>query len=129
MAGRPKRMAAKLAELEQTAYQLSGDVGKLCPGAYREWRVGWNEDDYGAVWFRAVAATKVAADAVNYLLALCEERAFGVGEGDDRDMVREVKRGLWPPPGVEVPERIRARLQLDPSPSDSGTSRTCAREG
>ncbi|MHC4402421.1 MAG: hypothetical protein ACYTG0_22375, partial [Planctomycetota bacterium] len=79
MPGRPKRMAARLTELEETAYQLAADVGKLCPRQYREWREQWDEDDYGAVWCRAAAATKVAADLVNYLLGRCEERAFGEG--------------------------------------------------
>ena len=79
MAGRPKTMAKKLAEIEERAYQLSIDVGKLCPHQYREWQAGWDEDDYGAVWFRAVAATKLAADAVNYVLGLAEERLRGRG--------------------------------------------------
>ena len=33
MAGRPKTMAKKLTDLEERAYQLSIDVGKLCPHA------------------------------------------------------------------------------------------------
>ena len=115
MAGRPKAMAKKLAEIEERAYQLSIDVGKLCPHQYREWKSGWSEDDYGGVWCRAAAATKVAADLVNYVLGLTEEKAYGEEEAEDRDSARYVKRGEWPP-GLEVPERVKARLS--PSPSD-----------
>ena len=110
MAGRPKTMAKKLTEIEERAYQLSVDVGKLCPHQYRDWKDGWDEDNYGAVWYRAVAATKVAADAVNYLLGLCEEKAYKEEEAQDRDDARDVKRGEWPP-GLEVPESVRARLK------------------
>ena len=114
MAGRPKRMAARLAEIEERAYQLFVDVGTLCPHQYQEWQAGWDEDDYGAVWVRAVAATKVAADAVNYLLGRCEEKAFGEEEAEDRDSARYGKRGEGPPE-LAVPERIRARLNSAPS--------------
>ena len=100
MAGRPKRMAAKLAELEERAYQLSVDVGKLCPHQYREWREQWDEDDYGALWCRAAAATKVAADLVNYVLGLAEERAFGEEAAEDMDTERDRRRGLWPLPSA-----------------------------
>jgi hypothetical protein len=119
-------MAAKLAELEQTAYQLAGDVERLCPGAYREWQVGWEEDDYGAVWFQAVAATRRAADVVDYVLGLCEEKAFGEEEAEDRDSARMVKRGEWPP-GLAVSESVQR--WLNPSPSDIGSPRACVREG
>jgi len=118
MAGRPKRMAARLAEIEELAHQLSVDVGALCPHQYREWREQWDEDDFGAVWCRAAAATKVAADAVNYLLGLSEERAFGEEVAEDMGSARDVKRGQWPP-GVEVPESVKARLQLKSLPSES----------
>ena len=114
MAGRPRRMAKRLEELEERMYQLSIDVGKLCPRQYREWQQQWNEDDYGAVWYRAAAATKVAADAVNYVLGLCEEKAYSEEEAEDREDVRDVKRGEWPP-GLEVPESIRTRLNSAPS--------------
>jgi len=96
MAGRPRTMAKKLTEIEERAYQLSVDVGKLCPDQYREWKSGWNEDDYGAVWYRAVAATKVAANLVNYVLGLAEERAFGEDAAEEMDAAREKRRGLWP---------------------------------
>ena len=109
MPGRPKRMAARLSELEERAYQVSVDVGTLCPGAYKEWKSGWDEDDYGAVWCRAAAATKAAARSMNYVLGLAEVRAFGEDVADDMDCARDVKRGQWPP-GVEVPERIKAQL-------------------
>ena len=67
---------------------------------YREWQAGWDEDDYGAVWYRAVAATKVAADAVNYVLGLCEEKAFGEEAAEEMDAVRDKRRGLWPLPSA-----------------------------
>ena len=117
MAGRPKTMARKLAEIEERAYQLSVDVGKLCPHQYREWKSGWDEDDYGAVWCRAAAATKLAADAANHVLGWCEEKAYGEEEAEDRDSARDVKRGEWPGE-LEVPESVKARLQLDSAPSD-----------
>ena len=114
MAGRPKTMAKKLAEIEERAYQLSVDVGKLCPHQYRERQAGWDYDTFGAAWYRAVAATKVAADAVNYVLGLAEERAFGEEVSEDMDSARDVKRGLWPP-DVEVPKSVQARLKSSPS--------------
>ena len=118
MAGRPKRMAARLTELEETAYQVSVDVGKLCPHQYREWKSGWSEDDYGAVWFRAVAATKVAADAVNYVLGLAEERAFGEEVAEDMDDERDRRRGLWPLPLAADKASENIKAQLDSAPSD-----------
>ena len=113
MAGRPKTMAKKLTDLEETAYQLSIDVGKLCPHQYREWQAGWDEDTFGAVWYRAVAATKVAADAVDYVLGLAEERAYGEEAAEDMDSARDRRRGLWPLPsaadeGAEKAERAGA---------------------
>ena len=106
-------MAKKLTDLEERAYQLSVDVGKLCPHQYREWKDGWDEDDYGAVWCRAAAATKVAADLVNYVLGLAEERAYGEEAAEDMDAERDRRRGLWPLPsaadeGAENAERAGA---------------------
>ncbi len=96
MAGRPKTMAKKLTELEERAYQLSVDLGKLCPHQYREWREEWDEDDYSAVWNRAVRAMEAASDASRYLLMFAEERAFGDEAAEELDMERDKRRGLWP---------------------------------
>jgi len=128
MAGRPKTMAKKLAVIEERAYQLSVEVDKLCPRQYHERCSDWNELDYGAAWYRALAAAKAAADALNYVLGVLEERVFGIGEADDRDMLRQVRRGQWPA-GLEIPETVKARLRVESPTSDDGGPRACAREG
>ena len=98
MAGRPKTMAKRLAEIEERAFRLSVDLCKLRPYQYREREGAEGEDEYAAVWNAAVRATSSAANAVNHLLGLAEERA-GL-DFDVLDAERDRRRGTWP---LDVP--------------------------
>ena len=94
MAGRPRTMAKRLAELEEAAFQLNLNLCALRPAQYAA-RQGDEGDDELAVWWNeAVHVVGMGSIAVALLLSHLEERAGLDWENLERQ--REQRRGLVP---------------------------------
>lgn len=77
MAGRPRSMAMRTAELEVRAYTLNADLEKLRPKAYAA-RADEDEamqDELCLAWNEAVEATQEGWWSIEELLELLERRA------------------------------------------------------
>ena len=75
MAGRPKTMAKRVAEIEERAFQLDEDLCALRPAQYAEIAGKEGDDDLAVMWNEAARAVVGASFAVADLLCCLEERA------------------------------------------------------
>ncbi len=94
MAGRPKTMAKKLAEIEERAFGVYSDLLELRPCQYAAREGGEGEDKIARWWNVACQAMGEASLTAHILLGHIEERAGLDWEALERE--REERRGCWP---------------------------------
>ena len=75
MAGRPKTMAKRVAEIEARAYQVDEDLCALRPARVAKCAGNEGDDDLARMWNEAAMAVVGASFAVADLLCCLEERA------------------------------------------------------
>ena len=92
MAGRPKAMAKRLAELEETLYRVAAEVCSLRPATHAAERQNAATDEIGQFWNGACRTLEAASVTLAVLLYLLEERA-GL-DAETLQQERERRRGL-----------------------------------
>ena len=104
MAGRPKKMLARVTAMEEAAFQLAVDVCTARPRQYAQ-REGHEGDDELAVWWnRAAREVQWASITLNILLGALESKA---GLSEKLEWQRFAERGFLPleETGAENAER------------------------
>ena len=98
MAGRPRTMAKRLAQLEASAFETYRSLEALRPPQHAA-RQGEEGDDLACAWNEACRALGMASIALSILLEYAEERAGLDWVALERQ--REQRRGLVPSEAAE----------------------------
>ena len=93
MAGRPRRMLARVTEFESAAFQLAVDVCTARPRQYAEREDEEGDDELALWWNRAAREVQWASITLNALLGALECKA---GLGEEPEWQRLAERGLLP---------------------------------
>ncbi len=88
MAGRPRKMLARVTALEEATFQLALDICEARPQQYVE-REGDERDDELATWWnRSSRNVQITLIAIGELLGALERKA-GLGEAPERRRLAE----------------------------------------
>ena len=93
MAGRPRKMLARVAALEEVVFQLVCDVYAARPRQYAERNEKEGDDDVAFWWNRVCPAAMLVSISLAELLGAIERKA---GLGEEPEQRRFSERGLTP---------------------------------